>query len=128
MQTGSVDIEDHAVVAAHDAVLLNGAVFKRCATVYAMGMQQTNAAAAVTECYEFFVQYFQEARRVGQLKRHADWMPEPAHVLPCRGAGTGLCQFGVVLWHLVGVIAAKGNQLFDDRRSATRTLLAIQFV
>lgn len=128
MKTRAIHIEHHAVIAAHDAVFLNGTVLERCAAMHAMRVQHTNPSAAITECHEFFVEYFQVTRSIGQFDRHADGMPKRAHVLAHRRAGTGLGQLRIVARHLARVVPAEGNQLLDGGRGAATALLPFQLV
>ncbi len=129
MQTRAVDVENHAVIAALDAVLLDRAVFERCATMHAMRMQHADAAAAVAKRDEFFVEDLQEARRIGQFHRHAHRMPEAAHVFAKRRARTGFGQLGVVIGNPVRVVAAIRDQLVHHRAAtrATAFFLLVRF-
>jgi hypothetical protein len=123
MQAGAVDVEHHAVIAALDAALLDRAVFERGAAMHAMRVQQTDAAAAVAERDQFFVEDLQEAGRVGEFHRHADRMPEAAHVFARRRAGPRLGELDIVRRNPVRVVAAVGNQLLHHGAARGAALL-----
>jgi hypothetical protein len=69
---------------------------------------------AIAEGDQLLAEDLQEVRRVGQLHRHADRVPEAAHVLAHRGAGADFGQFRIVARHFIRVVAAEGDQLLDD--------------
>ena len=111
VQAGAVHVEHHAVIAAADAVLHDRAVLERGAAMHAVRMKDAHTAAAVAEGDQLFAQDLQEARGVGQFHRHAHGVPEGPHVFAHRRARADLGQLGIMVGHLVDVVAAVGNEL-----------------
>ena len=128
LEAGAVDVEHHAVVAAHDPALLDRAVFERRTAVHAVRVQQADAPALVAKGHQFLAQDHQKVRRVGELHRHADRLPEAAHVLARGRARPHLGQLGVVTGDLVGVVPAVGDQLLLHRCGGAGRALAVVLV
>jgi methylthioribose-1-phosphate isomerase len=73
-----------------------------------MGVQDADPPALVAEGHKFFAEDFQKARRIGQLQRHADRVPEGTHIFAHCSAGAGFGEFGIVPGNGTGIIAAIG--------------------
>ena len=132
MEAGTIHIEDHTVIAALDALLLNSTVLQRSTTVAAVGMQHTYLAATVAKCHQLFAHDLQEARRIGELQRHADRVPEATQVLASWRAGAGFGQLWVMVRGVVGVVATVGDQLLGNGSAAaacaTLLIMLIEFL
>src|SRR6266478_3593571 len=62
-----------------------------------MQLQQTDVAALVAKGDQLLVQNLDPQRQILQLVREADRLPEAAHVLAARRAGTDMGELGVLL-------------------------------
>src|SRR6266403_783176 len=60
-------------------------------------LQQTDVAALVAKGDQLLVQNLDPQRQILQLVREADRLPEAAHVLAARRAGTDMGELGVLL-------------------------------
>ena len=95
-QDGAVHVEEPAVVAAADTARLADAVLERCPAVRAVLLKESGTPAAVPEEDQLLVEHPNELRQLAELRRSRHRLPEAAHELPTRSAGSDVGELRVL--------------------------------
>jgi hypothetical protein len=94
------------MVAAPDALLGNKPELQGGAPVRTMQLQQANGAAEIAKDYQVLSQNAEAYRKVSQVVREGDGLPEPAEVLSARCPWPYAGEFRVLPGYLTVVITA----------------------
>ncbi len=91
----AVHVVVKSVVAAADSLFLDDPVFERRAAMTAMALQHADTALPVAERDQVLAHDANRVGHIGELRREAHRLPEPAHEFAERRTGAGLRELGV---------------------------------
>src|SRR5262249_42200431 len=116
-------VEQPAVIATSQAMLLDLAELERGPAMTAVLLQQPGASALVAEQHEVLVHHLDWHRQVLERRGMRDGLPEAAQILAARRARTGVREDIVLARHGAIVIGREGFAQRRDTLGHRRGLL-----